>query len=230
MYRQFIGPGDVAAGYAEAKALISKMKPSADGKKKIIGLQGVLGLSVNTGRVNGLKKAVKEAGSNVEIVALPAADFLQDKALDATTNTFQGHPDVTGVWAANDAMAIGAIQALQRMGKHPGQDVIVAGLNGDDDAIKAIQQGTLVISPAGHWLMGGFALAALFDDFNGHKITGKPVSTTVGLVPVDKKNVAQYEKAFPGGQPNYNFRHFSKTYNPNAPTPGYQLRDLCPKC
>lgn len=61
------------------------------------------------------------------------------------TNLLQAHPDVDGVFAENDEMALGAIKAL---GSKAGKSVQVVGFDGTPDGLKAVQDGTLYASVA----------------------------------------------------------------------------------
>ncbi|WP_344832841.1 substrate-binding domain-containing protein [Nonomuraea dietziae] len=61
------------------------------------------------------------------------------------TNLLQSHPDVTGVFAENDEMALGAIKAL---GAKAGSAVKVVGFDGTPDGLKAVQAGTLAATVA----------------------------------------------------------------------------------
>ncbi|GAA1641036.1 hypothetical protein GCM10009733_042600 [Nonomuraea maheshkhaliensis] len=78
-------------------------------------------------------------------MAKQPADFDRTKGLDVMTNLIQSHPDVTGVFAENDEMALGAIKAL---GARAGQQVKVIGFDGTPDGIAAVQAGTMAATIA----------------------------------------------------------------------------------
>ncbi|GAA1643531.1 hypothetical protein GCM10009790_26200 [Georgenia ruanii] len=113
-------------------------------KGKIIVLQGVAGTSASRERGQGFDEAIKKY-PNIEVVATQPADFDRTKGLDVTTNLMQAHPDVTGVFAQNDEMALGAVQAL---GDRAGKSVYVVGFDGTPDAQNAIKGGTMYASIA----------------------------------------------------------------------------------
>lgn len=79
------------------------------------------------------------------MVARQPADFDRTKGLDVMTNLLQSHPDVTGVFAENDEMALGAVKAL---GGRAGSSVSVVGFDGTPDGFKAVEAGTLYASVA----------------------------------------------------------------------------------
>ena len=189
----------------------------------MFGLEGTLGTSVNTGRVKGLKKAVAE-NPKAKLVGTQTAEFLRDKALNVTTNTLQANKDINAIWAANDDMSIGAIQAVKRSGKTPGKDVMVTGMDLNNDAIAAIKKGEMVESLGGHWLQGGFLGGILYDQIKGKAIPKDKSSIELTLLAVTKKNLATFEKQFPNGQPaSYDFKEHSQVYNKSAGPADYEL-------
>lgn len=72
------------------------------------------------------------------------ANWNRDEGFAKTETLLQAHPDVKGIIAGNDEMALGAIAAIEAAGKVPGQDIIVMGFDGSPDAVEAIEQGKLL--------------------------------------------------------------------------------------
>ena len=77
----------------------------------------------------------------LKMVAQQSADFDRNKAMEVMESILQAHPDIDGVFCGNDAMAMGAWQALKAAGKEGRVKVI--GFDGADDAINAIKAGQL---------------------------------------------------------------------------------------
>lgn len=92
------------------------------------------------GFAEGLK-----AYPDIKVVAKQPADFDRTKGLDVMTNLVQSHPGITGVFAENDEMALGAVKAL---GSKAGTSVSVVGFDGTPDGLKAVGAGTLYASVA----------------------------------------------------------------------------------
>ena len=222
-YIAFIGPNDTKAGYEEAKALIAAVKPAPDGKKHIVALQGTLGTSVAIGRFKGLQMALKE-NPNVVLDAEQTANFMRDDAVKVMEDFMAAHPNVGGVWSANDGMSIGAITAIKRTTKVPGKDIIVTGLNIDPPALEAIQEGTMLWSTGGHWLMGGFATVMLYDHINGIPVPKDKCNVQLDLASVTKENIKAFFAAYPGGQPTYDAKKYSRKHTPNAPPAYFELK------
>lgn len=136
----FIASDNVAGGEQAAKALAEEL----GGKGKIIVLEGVPGASSTNERGEGFDKGLAQF-PEIEVVSSQPADYDRAKALDVATNLLQGNPDVVGVLAMNDEMALGAIQAL---GAKAGTDVTVVGFDGTEDGFAAVESGTLLATIA----------------------------------------------------------------------------------
>lgn len=78
---------------------------------------------------------------DLKMVAQQSADFDRNKAMEVMESILQAHPDIDGVFCGNDAMALGAYQALLAAGK--ADKVKVYGFDGADDAITSIKEGKL---------------------------------------------------------------------------------------
>ncbi|WP_369246736.1 substrate-binding domain-containing protein [Streptomyces sp. R41] len=135
-----VASDNVAGGELGAKALAEKL----GGKGKIVILQGLAGTSASRERGAGFAEGLK-AYPGIQVVAQQPADFDRTKGLDVMTNLLQAHPDIQGVFAENDEMALGAIKAL---GSKAGKSVSVIGFDGTPDGLKAVEAGTLYASVA----------------------------------------------------------------------------------
>ncbi|GHB45866.1 transporter [Streptomyces xanthochromogenes] len=135
-----VASDNAAGGRLAARTLGEKL----GGKGRIVVLQGTAGTSVSRERGAGFTEGLK-AYPGIEVVASQPADFDRTKGLDVMTNLLQSHPDITGVFAENDEMALGAVKAL---GGRAGSAVAVVGFDGTPDAIKAVGAGSLYASVA----------------------------------------------------------------------------------
>ena len=135
-----VASDNVEGGKLGAKALAEKL----GGKGKIVILQGLAGTSASRERGAGFEEGLK-AYPGIDVVAKQPADFDRTKGLDVMTNLLQAHPDVQGVFAENDEMALGAIKAL---GSKAGKSVQVIGFDGTPDGLKAVKEGTMYASVA----------------------------------------------------------------------------------
>ena len=136
----YIASDNVGGGKQAAKAL----SEAIHGEGEILVLQGKTGSSASRERGKGFDEGLKD-NPNIKVVAKQTAEFERAKGLDVTTNLLQAHPNVKAIFAENDEMALGAIEAL---GDKAGKDVIVVGFDGVEDALKAIKEGTMYASIA----------------------------------------------------------------------------------
>ena len=137
-YVTFIGSDFVEEGKRVAEWLVK----NANGKTKIIELEGTTGSSPANDRKKGFDEAIKAAGG-FEIVASQSGDFARDKGRQVAEALLQAHPDANVIYAHNDEMALGAIAALEAAGKKPGTDVLVLSIDGGKEAVQAIVDGKI---------------------------------------------------------------------------------------
>ncbi|MGX9886928.1 ABC transporter permease/substrate-binding protein [Streptomyces sp. NPDC002276] len=177
-----VASDNIAGGELAAKTVAEKL----GGSGKIVILQGQAGTSAARERAEGFAKGLK-AYPGIQVLAQQPADFDRTKGLDVMSNLLQAHPDVQGVIAANDEMALGAIKAL---GSKAGRSVSVVGFDGTPDGLTAVKQGTLYASVA----QQPSQLGKIAVDNALRAAQGKKVETTV-KVPVKvvtKENVAGF--------------------------------------
>lgn len=177
-----VASDNVTGGKLAAKALADKL----GGTGTIVVLQGQAGTSAARERGAGFTTGLK-AYPGIKVVASQPADWDRTKGLDTMTNLLQAHPDIDGVFAQNDEMALGAIKAL---GSKAGKSVQVVGFDGTPDGLTAVKAGTLYASVAQQPTeLGKIAVE------NALKVAeGKSVEKSV-MVPVKvvtKENVAGF--------------------------------------
>lgn len=137
-YLTFIGSDFIKEGQRVAEWLIK----NANGKTKIIELEGTTGASPANDRKKGFDEAIKAAGG-FEIVASQSGDFARDKGRQVAEALLQAHPDADIVYAHNDEMAIGAISAIEAAGKVPGKDILVLSIDGGKEAVGLVVDGKI---------------------------------------------------------------------------------------
>ncbi|MBE8469656.1 ABC transporter permease/substrate-binding protein [Streptomyces justiciae] len=177
-----VASDNVAGGKLAAKDLAEKL----GGKGKIVVLQGQAGTSASRERGAGFTEGLK-AYPGIEVVAKQPADWDRTKGLDVMTNLLQANPDIDGVFAENDEMALGAIKAL---GSKAGKSVQVIGFDGTEDGLKAVKAGTLYASVAQQPAeLGRIAVQNAVKVAEGGKVEK---SVMVPVKVVTKENVADF--------------------------------------
>jgi ribose transport system substrate-binding protein len=167
-----IASDNVAGGEMAGQFLLEQVGDNA----KVVELEGVPGASATRDRGEGFHKVVD---GKADVVAKQTANFNRQQGLDVMTNIINSGKDFKGVFAHNDEMALGAVQALKAAGK---SDVVVVGFDATDDAVKAVKDGemkaTVAQKPAE---IGKMAIDAAKDFFDG-KTLEKMVKVPLELV------------------------------------------------
>jgi ribose transport system substrate-binding protein len=145
-------------GVESGKQIGDALAEAIGGSGGIIALQGILDTGAAKDRFAGLEESLS-ANPEVELLDEQTANFSRQEALEVTKTLLTKHgDDVKGIWAANDDMALGALEALKQAGKEG--EVAVVGIDAVPDALTAIQDGsmTATVSSDGPW-QGGIGLA-----------------------------------------------------------------------
>lgn len=132
----FATTDNVAVGKKGAQYIIDK---NANGGKVAI-IEGKAGNASGENRKQGAADAFK-ANSKFTLVGSLPADWDRQKALDVAASFIQQNPDLVGIYACNDGMALGVVQAVVNAGKLG--KITVVGTDGDTEAITSVKQGQL---------------------------------------------------------------------------------------
>lgn len=178
----FVGAND----YDIAKATALRMMQALGGKGKVIILEGVRGALTAQDRLRGFEDAIKQY-PGVQLVASQPGNYQRVQAMQVMENLLQSHPDVNGVLAANDAMAIGALDALA----DADHTALVTGINGTKEAVDAIKAGKMLAS--GDY--NGFLQGCIGTMIALRAVRHESVPQMVTLTPVvvDKSNYQPYD-------------------------------------
>lgn len=142
----------------EAAQYVAKTAQKPD--PKILLLEGVVGSTQGKKRVDGFISKIKELRPKAQIVASICADYDRLKAMNATLDLLQREPDLDVVYAANDEMALGAVEAARNMKFK--KKIAFIGIDGTIDGRSAIKDGRLTASVSQlPYLMGKRAVEML---------------------------------------------------------------------
>lgn len=178
-----IASDNVAGGAQAADTLANSMGE----KGEVLILQGIPGAASTRDRGKGFKDRIKKY-SNIKVVAEQTANFDRAEALNVATNLLQSHPNATGIYAENDEMALGAIQAL---GAKAGKEIKVVGFDGTADGMKAIKAGAMAGTIAQQPKeLGRSAVAAAVKAIKGQSV---PKTEPITVKTVTVKNVGDFE-------------------------------------
>jgi len=129
----FIGSDNADGGRMAGAFLVERL----GGTAKIAVLEGVPGHETADARLRGFRAALAGV-TGMQIVASQPANMERDQAFNVTQNILQSHPGITALFACNDVMALGALEAIAAAGK--ASQVSVVGFDAQDDARKAISE------------------------------------------------------------------------------------------
>ncbi|MCR1992396.1 ribose ABC transporter substrate-binding protein RbsB [Bacillus subtilis] len=165
-----VASDNVKGGEMAAAFIADKLGKGA----KVAELEGVPGASATRERGSGFHNI---ADQKLQVVTKQSADFDRTKGLTVMENLLQGHPDIQAVFAHNDEMALGALEAINSSGK----DILVIGFDGNKDALASIKDGKLSATVAQQpELIGKLATEAADDILHGKKVQ-KTISAPLKL-------------------------------------------------
>jgi ribose transport system substrate-binding protein len=133
----FVASDNVKGGKMAAEYIVQQLGKGA----KVAELEGVPGASATRERGSGFHQV---ADTSLNVVAKQSANFDRTKGLTVMENILQGNPDIQAVFAHNDEMALGAIEAIESAGK----EILVVGFDGNADALNAVKAGKLAATVA----------------------------------------------------------------------------------
>ncbi|WP_050524611.1 ABC transporter substrate-binding protein [Pseudorhodobacter wandonensis] len=165
-YVAFLGSDFIDQGKRAAEWTIANFKGE---KAVVVELEGTTGSSPANDRKKGFDDALA-ADARFEIVASQTGDFARDLGRQVMETLLQAHPDVNVVYAHNDEMAIGAIQALELAGRKPGEDVLIVSIDGTRDALQAIIDGKMGVTVESSPFFGPLACDVMKRYAAGEKI------------------------------------------------------------
>lgn len=157
----FIASDNIKGGEMGGKLIVDELGKDA----KVAELEGVPGASATRERGKGFHNV---ADQSLDVVSKQSAKFNRTEGLNVTQNIIQAHPEIQAIFAQNDEMALGAVEAIGN------KDIKVVGFNGNEDAIKSVEKGKLFATVAQQPnLMGEESVKTIMDLYNGKKVEKK---------------------------------------------------------
>jgi ribose transport system substrate-binding protein len=178
----YVGTDDYQLALATARYLINAM-----GKKgNVVILEGPDNLPTSVERVKAYKDAVKEF-PDVKLLASKSANYARTPAVEVMKSFLRLYPQIDGVLAANDPMAIGAVEALKAANKK----ALVVGINASKEVIDFVKSGDIL----GSGDYNGFVQGCLGTQIAIRNLRKQPTPKEVSLkaVVMDKANYRDYE-------------------------------------
>lgn len=184
-YDVFVGTDPEQSGIMMGELLAEFL----DGKGNVALLQGQIGHSAEITRGAGLQKSLFDKYPDVKLITQQTANWNRDEAMSITEDWLQRFPEINAIAAQNDEMAMGALQAVEAAGR---TDIIVVGIDGIPDAMKAVKEGRLAATVLDNVTEEGKrAVEIAVGLIEGKSFEKKEL---VDYIPITKDNVDQYYK------------------------------------
>ncbi len=185
-YVTFMGSDFVEEGRRAGKWLVDTMKKDKD-PVNIVELQGTVGSAPAIDRKTGFEEILKQ-NSNYKIIKSQTGDFTRAKGKEVMESFLKSAKadgqKIDVLYAHNDDMAIGAIQAIEEAGLKPGKDIIIVSIDAVKGAFEAMIAGKLNATIECSPLLGDQLMAATKDLVAGKKIE-KRIVTKEGVFPAE---------------------------------------------
>lgn len=136
-----IGFDAIKSGGIAGQFLVDQLK----GKGKIVEIQGIMGTNVAQDRSKGFNDVIAK-NPDMKIVARQTANFDRAEAMKVMENILQANPEIDGIYAANDEMAMGALAAIEAAGRTA--KIKLIGCDAIDPSLDAIRAGKMAATIA----------------------------------------------------------------------------------
>ncbi|MFI6005180.1 ABC transporter substrate-binding protein [Streptomyces sp. NPDC051366] len=187
LYKTFLGSDFVKEGKSAGEWLTSAYA-NEQGPVNIVELQGTTGSAPANDRKAGFADVIRADGK-FKIVASQTGDFTRAKGKEVMQAFLKSQKDIDVLYAHNDDMALGAIQAIEESGKKPGTDIKVISVDGIKDAFVAMTEGKINVVVECNPLLGDQLMELTKKVAAGESVPTR-VETEEGVFPQDKAAAA----------------------------------------
>ena len=163
-------------------------KPRSGDKYNIAILEGTVGSSVAADRLNGFKSAIAAAedASKYNVLFSQTGEYTRAKGKEVMESFLKSGADKIDIlFAANDDMALGAIQAIEAAGLKPGQDIVIVSIDAAKGAFNAMIEGKLNCAVEHTPNFGDILMTTAKKIVTGEKVDAK-IEVKEGIFPADK--------------------------------------------
>lgn len=222
-------PDNYGAGYTMGTTLIasadSRNLRSRDNHINILAIGGTRMTHASEERLRGLRDAMAAASAPTRLLQVVHGNWDYEDGRQLGHGLLSRHQDVQVLWAANDSMALGAMDAAADLARIPGQDLLFAGCGWYGPALERILHGELTTSVGGHFMDGAWALVMLYDYHHGIDFISDPWQST--MFAIDRDTLASYHALFGNREWDMiDFTRYSKMKNPGLTSYDFSLDSI----
>lgn len=220
-YGQVLGTltsNDQQAGFRMLHEMVALL-PRDNEPIDLVAFAGVKTTPASQLREEGMRQALADF-PQVRLRQVVYGGWSRERAYEQAQQLLSRYPKTRLVWAANDQMALGAMQAFEEAGRKPGRDVVFAAVNSSPEALRARIDGRLGVLMGGHATLGGWAMVLLHDDALGLEVNrdGKREHVLPVLQSIDQAKARRWLKLLERDDYGVDFQHYSAEGRP----PSYQ--------
>lgn len=184
LYVSFIGSDFVEEGRKAGRWLLEHAKKNPNATLNIVELQGTVGSAPAIDRKKGFEEIIKTQ-PKLSVIRSQSGDFTRAKGKEVMEAFLKAKDKKIDVlYAHNDDMAIGAIQAIEEAGLKPGKDITIISIDGVRGAFEAMIAGKLNVTVECNPMLGA-QLMELARDVVAGKPVPKRITTIEGVFPAD---------------------------------------------
>jgi ribose transport system substrate-binding protein len=181
----YIGADNRRAGSIAGEFIVKTL----EGNGKVAVIRGILGVATHEDRLAGFRDAIAKA-PGIECIAVQPANSERTLGMSVMENMLTSHPDIRAVFATNDQMALGAVEAIAA--RNLTGKITIVGVDATSEAVRAVQAGRLTADVAMHpEVLGRNAVQAAIKAARGEPVE-KRIDT--GETLVTKENADQFLK------------------------------------
>ncbi|GAA2032382.1 ABC transporter substrate-binding protein [Terrabacter terrae] len=140
LYKTFLGSDFVAEGKKAGEWLVKDSQGKSE--VNVVELQGTTGAAPAIDRKEGFAEAVK-AAPQIKVIASQTGDFTRSGGKQVMEAFLKSNPKIDVVYAHNDDMGLGAIEAIEAAGKVPGKDIKIITVDAVHDGVQALADGKI---------------------------------------------------------------------------------------
>lgn len=193
LYKTFLGSDFVKEGKSAGEWLTAAYA-NEQGPVNIVELQGTTGSAPANDRKAGFADAI-HADGKFKIVASQTGDFTRAKGKEVMQAFLKSQKDIDVLYAHNDDMALGAIQAIEESGKKPGTDIKVISVDGIKDAFVAMTEGKINVVVECNPMLGDQLMELTKKVAAGESVPPR-IETQEGVFPQDKAAAALPSRSY----------------------------------
>ncbi|MCG5217838.1 ABC transporter substrate-binding protein [Streptosporangium sp. KLBMP 9127] len=187
LYKTFLGSDFVEEGRKAGKWLVEQRKDDA-GPVNIVELQGTTGSAPANDRKAGFAEVIA-ADPKFKIIASQTGDFTRAKGKEVMEAFLKSNPDIDLLFAHNDDMGLGAIEAIEGAGKTPGKDIEIITVDAVKDGMQALADGKINYIVECSPLLGPQLMDLAKKVVKGEQVPARVVTEETTFTPEQAKEV-----------------------------------------